>query len=121
MTKRQQIGPSSSLLTASAALAESKSSTLVLETVEQEFGKAIKMVEEEQQRVQDKVNGFMGDLKTDIDFTTLEPSMEKSVRSYLLEGKNEYSNLANELARLDDASDPRYQEIVDKMSNLQQG
>jgi hypothetical protein len=121
MTKRQQIGPSSSLLTASAALAESKSSTPVLETVAQEFGKAIKMVEEEQQRIQDKVNDSMGDLKTDIDFTTLEPSMEKEVRSYLLEGKNEYSNLANELARLDDASDPRYQEIVDKMSNIQRG
>ena len=121
MAKTRQIGPSSSLLTASAALAESKSSTPVLETVAQEFGKAIKMVEEEQQRVQDKVNDYMGDLKTDIDFTTLEPSMEKGVRSYLLEGKNEYSNLANELARLDDASDPRYQEIVDKMSNIQQG
>ena len=79
------------------------------------------MIEEEQQAVQDRVNSFMGDLKTDIDFTTLDPTMEKEVRRYLLEGKNEYSGLANELARLDDASDPRYQQIVDRMSEIQQG
>ena len=121
MAKRQQIGPSSSLLSASAALAESKSGTPVLEAVEEGFGKAIKMVEEEQQRVQDIVNERMGNLKTDIDFTTLEPSMEKQVRSYLLEGKNEYSSLANELARLNDASDPRYQEITDRMNEIQRG
>jgi len=121
MAKRQQIGTSSSLLSASAALAESKSSTPVLEAVSESFGAAIKMVEEEQQRIQDKVNDYMGDLKTDIDFTTLDPAMEKQVRSYLLEGKNEYSSLANELAKMNDASDPRYQEIVDKMSNIQKG
>ena len=121
MAKQRTMGPSSSLLSASAALAESKSSTPVLEAVEEGFGKAIKMIEEEQQRIQDKVNDYMGDLKTDIDFTTLDPTMEKEVRRYLLEGKNEYSGLASELARLDDASDPRYQQIVDRMSEIQQG
>ena len=121
MAKQRTMGPSSSLLSASAALAESKSSTPVLEAVEKGFGRAIKMIEEEQQRIQDKVNDYMGDLKTDIDFTTLDPAMEKEVRRYLLEGKNEYSGLASELARLDDASDPRYQQIVDRMSEIQQG
>ena len=63
MAKKQQIGPSSSLLSASAALAESKSGTPVLEAVEEGFGKAIKMVEEEQQRIQDSVNEYMVILK----------------------------------------------------------
>lgn len=121
MAKQRTMGPSSSLLSASAALAESKSSTPVLEAVEQGFGRAIKMIEEEQQRIQDSVNKYMGDLKTDIDFTTLDPAMEKEVRRYLLDGKNEYASLANELARLDDASDPRYQEITDRMNEIQQG
>ena len=120
MAKQRTMGPSSTLLSASAALAESKSSTPVLEAVAAGFGKAIKMVEEEQRLYQDKVNEYMGDLKTDIDFTTLEPSMEKEVRRALLEGKNEYSTLASELARLGDASDPRYQEIVDRMEGIRQ-
>lgn len=111
----------SSLLEASAALAESKSSTPVLNAVSEGFGKAIKMVEEEQQRIQDTVNDYMGDLKTDIDFTTLDPAMEKQVRNYLLDGKQEYSKMANELAKIKDASDPRYQELVDGMNEIQQG
>ncbi len=111
----------SSLLQASAALAESKSSTPVLTAVGEGFGKAIKMVEEEQQRIQDTVNDHMGDLKTDIDFTTLDPAMEKQVRNYLLDGKQEYSKMANELAKIKDASDPRYQELVDGMNEIQQG
>jgi len=121
MAKKQQIGPSASIVGASAELFESRSAMPLLESVTEEFGKAIKLVEEEQQRIQDSVNEHMANLKTDIDFTTLEPGMEKEVRRYLLEGKNEYAALANELARLSDASDPRYQEITDRMNEIQQG
>lgn len=111
----------STLLQASAALAKSKAPADIAGTIVRKATAIYEVVEAENRRIQDEVNQFMGDLKTDIDFSTLDPDMEKATREYLMTDKNEYANLANKIARLDDASSPEYQKTVDRMNEIQRG
>ena len=110
---------SGTLMQASANLAASQAPADLATAFSSGFGMVVTEVEKENQKIQDEVNQFMGNLKTDIDFTTLDPEMEKAMRSYLVTAKNEYADLANTVARLDDASSPEYQKAVDRMNDIQ--
>jgi hypothetical protein len=110
---------SGTLMQASANLAASQAPADLATAFSSGFGMVVTEVEKENQKIQDEVNQFMGNLKTDIDFTTLDPEMEKAMRGYLVTAKNEYADLANTIARLDDASSPEYQKAVDRMNDIQ--
>ena len=110
---------SGTLMQASANLAASQAPADLATAFGSGFGMVVTEVEKENQKIQDEVNQYMGDLKTDIDFTTLDPEMEKAMRGYLVTAKNEYADLANTIARLDDASSPEYQKAVDRMNDIQ--
>ena len=110
---------SDTLMQASANLAASQAPADLATAFSSGFGAVVTEVEKENQKIQDAVNQYMGDLKTDIDFTTLDPEMEKAMRGYLVTAKNEYADLANTIARLDDASSPEYQKAVDRMNDIQ--
>jgi len=107
------------LMQASASLAASQMPADIYGEFMKTFGAATAKFEKERQAVQQTVADYMGNLKSDIDFTMLAPSMESEVRSYLTTSKNEYAELANKVARIKDASSKEYQDSVSRMNEIQ--
>lgn len=107
------------LMQASANLAASQMPADIYGEFMKTFGAATAKFEKDRQEVQQTVADYMGNLKSDIDFTTLAPSMEGEVRSYLTTSKNEYAELANKVARIKDASSKEYQDSVSRMNEIQ--
>ena len=107
------------ILAASAKLAQSQIPTDVAGEFMKTFGAGVEAYEKERAAIQNEVATFMGSLKTDIDFTSLSPEMEKATRSFLTQGKNEFNELANKVARIKDPSSEEYQNAVDRMNEIQ--
>ena len=107
------------ILAASAKLAQSQIPTDVAGEFMKTFSAGVEAYEKERAAIQNEVATFMGSLKTDIDFTSLSPEMEKATRSFLTQGKNEFNELANKVARIKDPSSEEYQNAVDRMNEIQ--
>ena len=107
------------LLAASAKLAQSQIPTDVAGEFMKTFSAGVEAFEKERAGIQNEVATYMRSLKTDIDFTSLSPEMEKATRSFLTEGKNEFNELANKVARIKDPSSEEYQNAVDRMNEIQ--
>jgi hypothetical protein len=107
------------ILAASAKLAQSQIPTDVAGEFMKTFSAGVEAYEKEREGIQNEVATYMRSLKTDIDFTSLSPEMEKATRSFLTEGKNEFNELANKVARIKDPSSEEYQNAVDRMNEIQ--
>jgi hypothetical protein len=107
------------ILAASAKLAQSQIPTDVAGEFMKTFSAGVEAYEKEKAGIQNEVATFMRSLKTDIDFTSLSPEMEKATRSFLTQGKNEFNELANKVARIKDPSSEEYQNAVDRMNEIQ--
>lgn len=68
--------------------------------------------------IQSKVNSYMGNLKTDMDFTSFSPEETKTMRNFLMSQRSEYANAAKEAAKFDDTTSPEYMEYVDIMQGV---
>ena len=68
--------------------------------------------------IQNKVNRYMGNLKTDMDFTSFSPEETKTMRNFLMTQRSEYANAAKEAAKFDDTTSPEYMEYVDIMQGV---
>lgn len=107
------------LIAAAGTLAKSQMPVDIAGEFMKTFMPAVEKAEKEKQAVQNEVAGFMANLKSDIDFTSLTPEMEKEVRRYLMESRNEYNELANMVARIDNHSSEEYQNGINRMSEIQ--
>jgi hypothetical protein len=107
------------ILAASAKLAQSRIPTDVAGEFIKTFSAGVEAYEKERQGIQNEVATYMRSLKTDIDFTSLSPEMEKATRGFLTQGKNEFNELANKVARIKDPSSEEYQNAVDRMNEIQ--
>ena len=107
------------ILAASAKLAQSRIPTDVAGEFMKTFSAGVEAYEKEKAGIQNEVATFMRSLKTDVDFTSLSPEMEKATRSFLTQGKNEFNELANKVARIKDPSSEEYQNAVDRMNEIQ--
>jgi len=107
------------ILAASAKLAQSQIPTDVAGEFMKTFSAGVEAYEKEREGIQNEVATYMRSLKTDIDFTSLSPEMEKATRSFLTQGKNEFNELANKVARIKDPSSEGYQNAVDRMNEIQ--
>jgi len=107
------------ILAASAKLAQSQIPTDVAGEFMKTFSAGVEAYEKERAGIQNEVATFMSSLKTDIDFTSLSPEMEKATRSFLTQGKNEFNELANKVARIKDPSSEEYQNAIDRMNEIQ--
>jgi hypothetical protein len=70
------------------------------------------------QAIQNKVNRYMGNLKTDMDFTSFSPAETRTMRNFLMSQRSEYANAAKEAAKFDDTTSPEYMEYVDIMQGV---
>ena len=68
--------------------------------------------------IQNKVNRYMGNLKTDMDFTSFSPEETKTMRNFLMTQRSEYANAAKEAAKFDDTTSSEYMEYVDIMQGV---
>jgi hypothetical protein len=107
------------LIAASASLAKSQIPVDLAGEFMETFGEATKKFEADRQAIISTVSDYMGRLKTDIDFTSMAPAMETEVRGFLTNRKNEYAELANQVAKLKDPSSKEYQAAVDRMNDIQ--
>ena len=107
------------ILAASAKLAQSQIPADVAGEFMKTFSAGVEAYEKERAAIQNEVATYMHSLKTDVDFTSLSPEMEKATRSFLTQGKNEFNELANKVARIKDPSSEEYQNAVDRMNEIQ--
>ena len=68
--------------------------------------------------IQNKVNRYMGNLKTDMDFTSFSPEETRTMRNFLMSQRAEYANAAKEAAKFDDTTSSEYMEYVDIMQGV---
>ena len=68
--------------------------------------------------VKNRVNSYMGKMKTDMDFTSFSPSETKTMRSFLLSQRTKYTDAAKMAAKYDDTTDPNYMLYVDEMQSV---
>ena len=72
----------------------------------------------EKKAINNRVGNYINQLNSDIDLTELMPSQNKAVKDYLVKNRNEYASYASEIAKIEDPSDSRYLELVDKMNGI---
>jgi hypothetical protein len=73
---------------------------------------------ERKQATKSRVNGYIDNLKSDIDLDGLSPEQTSAMRGFLVSQRSIYANAANEIAKIDDASSPEYQHYVDIMNGV---
>ena len=68
----------------------------------------------ENKAIQNRVNSYMGKMKTDMDFTSFSPSETKTMRNFLLSQRTKYTDAAKKAAEFDDTTDPNYMLYIQK-------
>ena len=68
--------------------------------------------------IQQKVNGYMSKMKTDMDFTSFTPAETKSMRGFLLQERSKYTDAAKIAAQFKDTTSPEYLNAVDVMQGV---
>jgi len=67
---------------------------------------------------QNAVNGYIGKMKTDMDFTSLSNTETASIRNFLLAERGKYTDAAKKIGSIDDKSSSEYLEGVDVMNSV---
>jgi len=73
---------------------------------------------DENKAIQDRVNNYMGKMKTDMDFTSFSPEETATMRNFLLQQRSVYAEAAKMAAKFDDTTDPEYMNYVDQMQGV---
>ena len=73
---------------------------------------------DENKAIQSRVNNYMSNMKTDMDFTSFSPEETASMRSFLLSERGKYTEAAQRAAEFEDSTDPAYMEYVDQMQSV---
>tara|TARA_R110000851_G_scaffold324578_1_gene491984 strand:+ start:2365 stop:3558 length:1194 start_codon:yes stop_codon:yes gene_type:complete len=68
--------------------------------------------------IQNKVNSYMNNLKTDMDFTSFSPEETRTMRNFLMSQRSEYANAAKAASKFDDTTSSEYMEYVDIMQGV---
>ena len=71
------------------------------------------------QRINEKVRGYIDNLNSNVDLTQLAPENQGAITNFLVKNRNIYAKAATEIAKIDDATDPRYMELRDIMNGVQ--
>ena len=71
------------------------------------------------QKINATVAGYIDGLNSEIDLTQLTGEQQGAVTNFLVENKNTYARAASEIAKIDDATDPRYMELREQMNGVQ--
>lgn len=61
---------------------------------------------------------YIDQLNSDVDLTNLTEDQQQNINSFLIEGRNEYAQVAAQLARMDDPSGTQYMEYKNKLSSI---
>ena len=73
---------------------------------------------DENKAIQSRVNNYMGNMKTDMDFTSFSPEETATMRNFLLQQRSVYAEAAKMAAKFDDTTDPEYMNYVDQMQGV---
>ena len=73
---------------------------------------------DENKAIQARVNNYMGNMKTDMDFTSFSPEETATMRNFLLQQRSVYAEAAKMAAKFDDTTDPEYMNYVDQMQGV---
>ena len=71
------------------------------------------------QKINSTVAGYIDSLNSEIDLTQLTGEQQGAITNFLVENKNTYARAASEIAKIDDATDPRYMELREQMNGVQ--
>mgnify|MGYP003639799983 CR=1 FL=1 len=71
------------------------------------------------QKINSTVAGYIDSLNSEIDLTQLTEEQQGAITNFLVENKNTYARAASEIAKIDDATDPRYMELREQMNGVQ--
>ena len=75
--------------------------------------------EAENKAIQDRVNSYMDSFNNDIDLIKFKPEEQTLVKNKIAGWRNEYADLANQAAAIQDKSSAEYQELIDSMNGIQ--
>lgn len=119
MAKQQSLGADQGLIAASANLAMSQQPVDLVGAFMKPFNAATEKFEAKRQEITDSINTWMSQLKTDIDFTDMNPEMKAEVKNYLVTAREEYADLASFVAKSTDRKSKEYMDAVDRMNAIQ--
>ena len=70
------------------------------------------------QATQARVNKYIDNLKSNIDLDGLSPEQTSAMRGFLVSQRGIYANAASEIAKIEDATSPEYQQYADIMNEV---
>ena len=73
----------------------------------------------EKQKINTTVASYIDGLNSEIDLTQLTGEQQGAITNFLVENKNAYAKAASEIAKIDDATDPRYMDLRGQMNGIQ--
>jgi len=122
MARRQRQSASASLIQGAGMVAKSQGFVNYAEAINSANpGQGENFYIKERERkaaTKSRVNGYIENMKSNIDLDGLTAEQEGALRSFLMNERNIYANAANEIAKIDDASSPEYQYYVDIMNGV---
>jgi len=65
-----------------------------------------------------KVASYINQLNSDVDLTSLTETQQQSVNNFLVNGRNEYADIAVRLSKMDDPSSPQYMEYKNRLNSI---
>ncbi len=65
-----------------------------------------------------KVASYINQLNSDVDLTSLTETQQQSVNNFLVNGRNEYADIAVRLSKMDDPSSPQYMEDKNRLNSI---
>ena len=88
---------------------------------EQAFSKNLEKKKERESSVKEnlaRANQLMGQFKDDVDYLSYSPEEQKIIKNKVVGWRNEFANIANAAAKIEDKTSAEYQEYVDQMNTI---
>ena len=82
------------------------------------FQKTYNVEIEKQQKINNRMKGYMDQLENNVNMVDLSDAQKAKVNEFLTNNKNQYAEAANQLARIKDPSAPEYAELRNKMNKI---
>ena len=122
MARRQRQSASASLIQGAGLVAKSQGFVNYAEAIKSaDPGQGENFYIKERERkeaTKSRVNGYIENMKSNIDLDGLTAEQENALRGFLMSERGTYAYAANEIAKIDDASSPEYQYYVDIMNGV---
>ena len=88
---------------------------------EQAFSKNLEKKKERESSVKEnlaRANQLMSQFKDDVDYLSYSPEEQKIIKNKVVGWRNEFANIANAAAKIEDKTGAQYQEYVDQMNTI---